>query len=40
MLRRSDAVKTAILRAVSHGQGSPLTAIMASVEGLESRRSS
>ena len=35
-LRRSDAIKTAILRAVSHDLRSPLTAIMASVEGLES----
>src|SRR5439155_263513 len=35
-LRRSDAIKTAILRAVSHDLRSPLTAIMASVDGLES----
>ena len=35
-LRRSDAIKTAILRVVSHDLRSPLTAIMASVEGLES----
>src|SRR5205823_9813557 len=34
-LRRSDAVKTAILRTVSHDLRSPLTAILASVEGLE-----
>ncbi len=35
-LRRSDAVKTAILRAVSHDLRSPLTAIRAAAEGLES----
>ena len=35
-LRRSDAIKTAILRAVSHDLRSPLTAIIASVDGLES----
>ena len=35
-LRRSDAIKTAILRAVSHDLRSPLTAIRASAEGLES----
>jgi two-component system, OmpR family, sensor histidine kinase KdpD len=34
-LRRSDAVKTAILRAVSHDLRSPLTAIRAAAEGLE-----
>ncbi len=33
-LRRSDAVKTALLRAVSHDLRSPLTAIIAAVEGL------
>ncbi len=36
-LRRSDALKTAILRAVSHDLRSPLTAIRAAAEGLESR---
>jgi two-component system sensor histidine kinase KdpD len=36
-LRRSDAVKTAILRAVSHDLRSPLTAIRAAAEGLQSR---
>ena len=36
-LRRSDAAKTAILRAVSHDLRSPLTAILAAGEGLESR---
>jgi two-component system sensor histidine kinase KdpD len=35
-LRRSDAVKTAVLRAVSHDLRSPLTAIAAAVSGLES----
>ena len=35
-LRRSDAVKTAILRAVSHDLRSPLTAIRAATDGLES----
>src|SRR5690242_13116778 len=35
-LRRSDAVKTALLRTVSHDLRSPLTAILVSVEGLES----
>jgi two-component system, OmpR family, sensor histidine kinase KdpD len=35
-LRRSDAIKTAILRAVSHDLRSPLTAIRAAAEGLES----
>jgi two-component system, OmpR family, sensor histidine kinase KdpD len=34
-LRRSDAVKTAILRAVSHDLRSPLTAIRAAAEGLQ-----
>jgi two-component system, OmpR family, sensor histidine kinase KdpD len=34
-LRRSDAIKTAILRAVSHDLRSPLTAILAATEGLE-----
>ena len=34
-LRRSDAIKTAILRAVSHDLRSPLTAIRAATEGLE-----
>jgi two-component system sensor histidine kinase KdpD len=34
-LRRSDAVKTAILRAVSHDLRSPLTAIRAAGEGLD-----
>jgi two-component system, OmpR family, sensor histidine kinase KdpD len=34
-LRRSDAVKTAILRAVSHDLRSPLTAIRAASEGLK-----
>ena len=33
-LRRSDAMKTAILRAVSHDLRSPLTAIRAATEGL------
>jgi two-component system sensor histidine kinase KdpD len=36
-LRRSDAVKTAILRAVSHDLRSPLTAIRAAADGLQSR---
>jgi two-component system sensor histidine kinase KdpD len=36
MLRRSDAAKTAVLHAVSHDLRSPLTAIRAAVEGLES----
>jgi two-component system sensor histidine kinase KdpD len=35
-LRRSDAIKTAILRAVSHDLRSPLTAIRAASEGLQS----
>jgi two-component system sensor histidine kinase KdpD len=35
-LRRSDQMKTAILRAVSHDLRSPLTAIVAAGEGLES----
>jgi two-component system, OmpR family, sensor histidine kinase KdpD len=35
-LRRSDAVKTAILRAVSHDLRSPLTAIRTAADGLES----
>jgi two-component system, OmpR family, sensor histidine kinase KdpD len=35
-LRRSDAAKTAILHAVSHDLRSPLTAIRAASEGLES----
>ena len=35
-LRRSDAVKTAILRAVSHDLRSPLTAIRTATDGLES----
>ena len=35
-LRRSDAAKTALLRAVSHDLRSPLTAIKAATEGLES----
>jgi two-component system, OmpR family, sensor histidine kinase KdpD len=35
-LRRSDAAKTAVLHAVSHDLRSPLTAIRASAEGLES----
>ena len=34
-LRRSDAIKTAILRSVSHDLRSPLTAIRAATEGLE-----
>ena len=34
-LRRSDAIKTAILRAVTHDLRSPLTAIRAATEGLE-----
>jgi two-component system sensor histidine kinase KdpD len=36
-LRRSDAAKTAILRAVSHDLRSPLTAIDAAASGLENR---
>ncbi len=36
VLRRSDAVKTAVLRAVSHDLRSPLTAIRTAAEGLES----
>ena len=36
-LRQSDAVKTAILQAVSHDFRSPLTAIRAASEGLASR---
>jgi two-component system sensor histidine kinase KdpD len=35
-LRRSDTVKTAVLRAVSHDLRSPLTAIRAAAEGLRS----
>jgi two-component system sensor histidine kinase KdpD len=35
-LRRSDALKTALLRAVSHDLRSPLTAIMASADALAS----
>ncbi len=35
-LRRSDALKTALLRAVSHDLRSPLTAILASAEALAS----
>jgi two-component system, OmpR family, sensor histidine kinase KdpD len=35
-LRRSDAVKTAVLHAVSHDLRSPLTAIRAAAEGLQS----
>src|SRR4029077_19334810 len=34
-LRRSDTVKTAVLRAVSHDLRSPLTAIRAASDGLE-----
>ena len=34
-LRRSDAAKTALLRAVSHDLRSPLTAIRVAAEGLE-----
>ena len=34
-MRRSDAAKTALLRAVSHDLRSPLTAIRAAAEGLE-----
>ena len=37
-LRRSDEVKTALLRAVSHDLRSPLTAIMAAGEALSSTR--
>jgi two-component system sensor histidine kinase KdpD len=37
-LRRSDAVKTALLRAVSHDLRSPLTAIITAVEGLRDDR--
>lgn len=36
-LRRSDAIKTAVLRAVSHDLRSPLTAIRAAADGLASR---
>ena len=36
-LRRSDALKTALLRAVSHDLRSPLTAILASADALASR---
>jgi two-component system sensor histidine kinase KdpD len=36
-LRQSDAVKTAVLRAVSHDLRSPLTAIRAASDGLASR---
>jgi two-component system sensor histidine kinase KdpD len=35
-LRRSDAIKTAVLQAVSHDLRSPLTAIRAAIDGLES----
>jgi two-component system, OmpR family, sensor histidine kinase KdpD len=35
-LRRSDALKTALLRAVSHDLRSPLTAIRATIEALDS----
>ena len=35
-LRRSDAIKTAILRSVSHDFRSPLTAVRAAVDGLRS----
>jgi two-component system sensor histidine kinase KdpD len=35
-LRRSDAIKTTILRAVSHDLRSPLTAIRAAIDGIES----
>src|SRR4029077_13936092 len=35
-LRRSDALKTALLRAVSHDLRSPLTAILASADALAS----
>jgi two-component system sensor histidine kinase KdpD len=35
-LRRSDAAKTAVLRSVSHDLRSPLTAIRAAAEGLQS----
>jgi two-component system sensor histidine kinase KdpD len=35
-LRRSDSMKTALLRAVSHDLRSPITAIRVAVEGLES----
>jgi two-component system sensor histidine kinase KdpD len=35
-LRRSDAIKTAVLQAVSHDLRSPLTAIRVAIEGLES----
>src|SRR6202008_4200608 len=35
-LRRSDALKTAVLRAVSHDLRSPLTAILASADALAS----
>jgi len=37
-LRRSDAVKTALLRAVSHDLRSPLTAIITAVEGLRDEK--
>ena len=36
-LRRSDAIKTTVLRAVSHDLRSPLTAIRAAADGLASR---
>jgi two-component system sensor histidine kinase KdpD len=36
-LRRSDTVKTAVLHAVSHDLRSPLTAIRAAAEGLQSQ---
>ena len=38
-LRRSDVIKTALLRAVSHDLRSPLTAILAAAEALARRRS-
>ena len=37
-LRRSDTLKTALLRSVSHDLHSPLTAIKAALEGLEDPR--
>ena len=37
-LRRSDVVKTALLRAVSHDLRSPLTAILTAVEPLGAQR--
>ena len=36
-LRRSDAIKTTVLRAVSHDLRSPLTAIVAAAGGLANR---